>query len=102
LISPGEPASSDRSKVIEGEVKVGRKKAQIVRVQLRADLGDMVSGAPIYPMGPAEEQLAGNRLFDHLQPPVHRRAGFGTLRHYNVATFSLQNNVRSLRKQSGT
>jgi hypothetical protein len=28
-------------------------------MQLRANLGDMVSGVPIYPMAPAEEQLAG-------------------------------------------
>jgi hypothetical protein len=94
LISPSEPASSDRSKVIERDVKICGKKAYIIRMHSRANLGDLASGALMYPTASAEEQQAVNRLFDHLQPPVHRRAGFGTLRNYNIDTCSPQNSAR--------
>jgi hypothetical protein len=66
-ISPGEPASSDRSKAIERDVKDYRKKAQIIRMDSGVDLSDLVSSARVYPLATAEEQESGNRLFDHLR-----------------------------------
>jgi hypothetical protein len=91
---PGELASADRSKVVERDEKIYRKKPEFIRIHSGANLGDVVSDARMHLSSPAEEQQAVHGLFDHLQvqSSVRSRAGFGTSwslqqRRYRAASY---------------
>jgi hypothetical protein len=87
-IPPCEPTFANCLKIVERDVEIYRQNPEPVRIYPGAMLGDVVSDASVQFPGPAEEQPAVHRLFDHLQPifstsprwlwhykELHRRSG---------------------------
>jgi hypothetical protein len=66
-IPPGEPAFADRSKAVERDVEIYRKRPESIRINSGAGSGDVVSDTCVQLSAPAEEQQAVHRLSDHLQ-----------------------------------
>jgi hypothetical protein len=55
LAPPGQLASADRSKVVERDEKIYRKKPEFIRIHSGAGFGDVVSDARMHFSSPAEE-----------------------------------------------
>ena len=66
MVPPSEVTSANGDKVIEGDVKLSRKKPQSVRMQSGASLADVVADAGAH--FSAKEKQPINWLSDHLQP----------------------------------
>jgi len=52
---PGQLASADRSKVVERDEKIYRKKPEFIRIHSGAGLGDVISDARMHLSSPAEK-----------------------------------------------
>jgi hypothetical protein len=68
LIPPDQPASANRSKLVERDVKIDRKRPQSIAMDSGAGLRDVVSRTWVQFPPPAEEQQSVLRSFDHGSP----------------------------------